>query len=567
MSDKTTLKTYFNTDDTPTEGQFADLIDSVVLVSDLQVAISPYLFGSGHLHYFYERQYNYATNTGTNRRPSIWYGGDSLAFRVAGFVAQWTKEDHPGKHGVGFASEYAISSFIPPGGPVVTLSGSATAVTGAYTLWINGCYWTLGAAGAIRYEANPSGPIECEVIKIAYIAEFGAGTFQIQTSVDGVTGWTNRGGIIDANNVSQIGVVASTTISQQTVYVRVLGVSGTVKILGPVIGFPATTKGCDFGDISVGGIPPREMVRTPSAIYTPILTDLNPALFIIHFNDYEPVADPIDGYSLFWDTLITVLRAGNQNRSILFIANGPQTDATKDTITRSTRDYLVAKVNVDRIAVIDMYAMVGPFDVLDDLNWEGDTVHVSPIAYAYVAEQAYRQMIRSRFAESNRPIILGGEAKSDSAISVIGGSIAVWGSDNVTEVHYYVGGSTFNDSYYSPLAPSYSAVSNGAGSIASLGMYVFDTGLGTRVRKVWVNASATYFMKRNGSDVALALFDGASYFSGSVYVDANIVNIPAASVTLDTNGQMAFQATSNTTVTLKYRGSDGVTRSVDLTLA
>lgn len=42
---------------------------------------------------------------------------------------------------------------------------------------------------------------------------------------------------------------------------------------------------------------------------------------------------------------------------------------------------------------------------------------------------------------------------------------------------------------------------------------------------------------------------------------------PPASVTLTTNGQLAFQATSNTTLTIKYRGSDGVTRSVALTLA
>ena len=43
--------------------------------------------------------------------------------------------------------------------------------------------------------------------------------------------------------------------------------------------------------------------------------------------------------------------------------------------------------------------------------------------------------------------------------------------------------------------------------------------------------------------------------------------LPSASVSLATNGDLAFEATSNTTLTIRYRGSDGTTRSVALTLA
>jgi hypothetical protein len=53
----------------------------------------------------------------------------------------------------------------------------------------------------------------------------------------------------------------------------------------------------------------------------------------------------------------------------------------------------------------------------------------------------------------------------------------------------------------------------------------------------------------------------------NVLTSGNLITVPAASITLTANGQMAFQATSNTTATLKYRGSDGTTRSVALTLA
>jgi len=41
----------------------------------------------------------------------------------------------------------------------------------------------------------------------------------------------------------------------------------------------------------------------------------------------------------------------------------------------------------------------------------------------------------------------------------------------------------------------------------------------------------------------------------------NVVSTPASSITLGANGELAIEATSNTTLTVKYRGSDGTTRS------
>jgi len=42
--------------------------------------------------------------------------------------------------------------------------------------------------------------------------------------------------------------------------------------------------------------------------------------------------------------------------------------------------------------------------------------------------------------------------------------------------------------------------------------------------------------------------------------------LPATSVSLATNGDLAFEATSNTSLTIKYRGSDGTTRSATIPL-
>lgn len=79
-------------------------------------------------------------------------------------------------------------------------------------------------------------------------------------------------------------------------------------------------------------------------------------------------------------------------------------------------------------------------------------------------------------------------------------------------------------------------------------------------------------VNRSGVSSASVAFAAALSTSGTLTVTGAstlgpIKESPAASVTLSTNGQLAFEATSNTSLTVKYRGSDGTTRSVVLTLA
>ena len=52
-------------------------------------------------------------------------------------------------------------------------------------------------------------------------------------------------------------------------------------------------------------------------------------------------------------------------------------------------------------------------------------------------------------------------------------------------------------------------------------------------------------------------------------IDANgaIAFTPAASATPVTNGEMVFEVTSNTSIKIKYKGSDGTVRSGTITLS
>lgn len=54
--------------------------------------------------------------------------------------------------------------------------------------------------------------------------------------------------------------------------------------------------------------------------------------------------------------------------------------------------------------------------------------------------------------------------------------------------------------------------------------------------------------------------------SGNILKLTAPILLPSASVSLATNGDLAFEATSNTSLAIKYRGSDGTTRSATLML-
>jgi hypothetical protein len=54
---------------------------------------------------------------------------------------------------------------------------------------------------------------------------------------------------------------------------------------------------------------------------------------------------------------------------------------------------------------------------------------------------------------------------------------------------------------------------------------------------------------------------------GDLVTGGNLTIKPSASITPTVNGELTFEATSNTSLTVKFKGSDGVVRTTTLTLA
>ena len=69
----------------------------------------------------------------------------------------------------------------------------------------------------------------------------------------------------------------------------------------------------------------------------------------------------------------------------------------------------------------------------------------------------------------------------------------------------------------------------------------------------------------SGQQVSVDPADTVNWTAKQTFVRAAFA--PGASVTPTANGQIEFQFTDNVTITLKGKGSDGVVRSVALTIA
>ncbi len=82
-----------------------------------------------------------------------------------------------------------------------------------------------------------------------------------------------------------------------------------------------------------------------------------------------------------------------------------------------------------------------------------------------------------------------------------------------------------------------------------------------------VVAGSGYGMQLQITDQAQAKSLLSIDTSDDTFLNRNLIIKPSSSITLATNGQLTLEATSNTSCTIKYRGSDGTTRTNVLTLS
>ena len=189
----------------------------------------------------------------------------------------------------------------PPNAAITGIIGcgriaGATGVTDNVTdaNWI-APYHTIAIGGTVAYHAGTPGsativPIAVDRLMLLYIAEPGAGTFDLQTSTNSGSTWTTVA-TINAANATQVGMapVYNLGTSNNPSYIsRITNVTGgPVKIIGGPGLYNSTGTGVIWcaNLARTGGLDLVNFSGVPDAIFTPIWTAVAPDLVISCYAD------------------------------------------------------------------------------------------------------------------------------------------------------------------------------------------------------------------------------------------------------------------------------------------
>lgn len=182
-------------------------------------------------------------------------------------------------------------------GVITALAGGAAAnVTADYAKWVTGGWTDVPAGGSFSYVRASYAFNATQAFtrgKVYYVKEVGGATFKIQTSPDGTT-WTDVSGFASVSAVDTVDNlgIASFAVTGPT-YIRVLGISGTAKIIG--IGWEDSTGVRISFITSAGGLIMSNMALTPARIWRDYIADLSPDIAIFWFKDDtdQPMKDAL----------------------------------------------------------------------------------------------------------------------------------------------------------------------------------------------------------------------------------------------------------------------------------
>lgn len=563
-----------------------------------------------------------------------------------------------------------------------TLSGGAAVTTvDDYPTWIGGRWTDIPATGAAVYGWNGSHaadyPLPASgVYRIGYLRRPVAGSFSVQDSPDGTT-WTTLSTINTNGADNYVNVTVTGTAGRR--YMRILGVTGTVRIVswmvGSVNGYQQHTE------VSIGGSQLQNYMLAPSAVWDSYLTSAAPDLIFVYFKDTANAA-----FDAALDLLQARIYANCPNADVVYI--GPThtlgtAETIEDNLARTMISAHVASITGMRAWYWDAGKCWPNYGQGNALGLYTDGVHPNDIGRLVLTEMFCRdfclfqnpaysvpwKVSAATLAAAGAFATSGGtisgttrisdatdaagvtEATGSGAFRTAGGiyaakaiksdqGIAI-GTDlgAVSSITAYkqlstakwsgvisavVGnGATASGSYNwqgfeGIVYVTYSGASNNTGAMRGGFFQVKESGTGTgtlakveggfssielggshpvsqasgHASDVTVTGTATAAVDsmygyrltnfKAGTGVIANAFGvhipstwaGIATATWAFYNDSTAPSLskgawtwrPAASVALAANGDLSFEATTDTALTVKYRGSDGITRSAVLVM-
>lgn len=560
--------------------------------------------------------------------------------------------------------------------------GAAVTIVDDYPTWIGGRWTDIPATGTAVYGWNGSHAADYPlpaggVYKIGYLRRPVAGSFSVQDSPDGTT-WTTLS-TIDTNGADGY-VNVSVTGTAGRRYMRILGVTGTVRIvswmLGSANGYQQHTE------VSIGGSQLQNYMLAPSAVWDSYLTSAAPDLIFVYFKDTANAA-----FDTALDLLQARISANCPNADVVYL--GPThtlgvAETVEDNLARTMTSAHVASITDMRAWYWDAGKCWPSYAQGNALGLYTDGVHPNDIGRLVLAEMFCRdfclfqnpayalpwKLSAATLAAAGAFSTLGGditgntrvtsttdvsgtaEGTGTAALRTAGGvyaakaiksdsgfacgtdlgtvstfalaktiSTAKWSMGSFALVANSV---TASGSYNwvggieGIVYVSYSGAFNNTGAIRGSFGQVKESGTGTgtlsKVEGGFAAAelggahpvsavsgfaadvtttgtqtaavSNAYGYRLTASKAGTGVIANAfglhipSTWTGfatntwAFYNDSTAPSLskgpwtwrPAASVALAANGDLSFEATSDTALTVKYRGSDGVTRSAVLAL-
>lgn len=289
---------------------------------------------------------------------------DSIAFskaehflpRIARMLGGWSAV------GVGASAPYG-------GVTINATAGSVTTTTTAFGSWPTGSVDQI-PAGASRTWGRGGAAALCTVVKIYYVIAPGAGSFKIQ--IDGVdaSGYTS----VDAAGTATLGI-ATISVARATHTVTVVGLTGTVEIIFPVLedtGVPGLT----VLNVSRGGLGLDQATSNPVALarFGAFLADQG--VDVISFEAKESSSYYADALN----KLLTQIRTSVPNADFLGIGSTPVSGVSEDADQIVQNAQLRAACATYRGVYWDSYTPVGSYARMVELGWVSDGVH--PLAGA-----------------------------------------------------------------------------------------------------------------------------------------------------------------------------------------
>lgn len=260
----------------------------------------------------------------------------------------------------------------------VTGGGSTHQNVAETQYWFNGTWYEINGTGSLTF-TYAGGRIPATILKVYYIQEPGAGTFQVQ--VDNGSGFANEGSVVDCNG-TLAGKVISIPKAQGQYSIRINQVSGNVKVIMTAgINRPTNRDAVMLWRMGVGGLQWTNANATSKAITSPIFADMGIDLAMIQIKEDGDVYPDLKGW-------LDAFRLASPNTDWCLNGSGPET--SNDFVNRATNRAMKKIALEDTLFYFDGYRPLISMARVDSLNWEGDGVHLDNATGHYLASMLWR---------------------------------------------------------------------------------------------------------------------------------------------------------------------------------